>query len=134
MAPSFQRQQQQKPPPPKPKLHSHPPRSIPQSRPSLPATHKVRNIILAIAIFSITCTGAWYGAGLKMKREHKQTIKEQISALPIDRIAQLTTSRQRLIRQRTELERKIADVRSRMQSQTQSQSGDADGSGRKGQD
>ena len=33
---------------------------------------KVRTIILAAGVTAITVTGAWYGAGLKIKQEFKQ--------------------------------------------------------------
>ena len=51
---------------------------------------KIRTIILAAGVTAITVTGAWYGAGLKIKQEYKQVRNIlrlrsiQVSANPIN--------------------------------------------------
>jgi hypothetical protein len=42
------------------------------------ASQQTRRIVWTGAIAAITATGAWYGAGLKIKREHKQVRSSSI--------------------------------------------------------
>ncbi|KAM0800102.1 hypothetical protein BDR22DRAFT_889763 [Usnea florida] len=74
---------------------------------------KVRTIILATGVTAITVTGAWYGAGLKIKQEFKQEVKTRVEASPADRIAFLEEARSRLVSNKTALESKISQLEAR---------------------
>ncbi|KAF2798536.1 hypothetical protein K505DRAFT_357457 [Melanomma pulvis-pyrius CBS 109.77] len=73
----------------------------------------VRRGILTASITIITATGAIYGAGLKSNHELKQERKRRQEATPEDMITQLEAVRSNLVREKTELEIKIAKFTAR---------------------
>jgi len=74
---------------------------------------KIRRFVMTGAVFAITATGAWYGAGLKTQQEFKKEKKILLEASPEERIAQLESAKARLMSKKLEMERKIAEVSAR---------------------
>ncbi|KAK7723403.1 hypothetical protein SLS57_004597 [Botryosphaeria dothidea] len=84
----------------------------------------IRRVILTGAVSAITVTGAFYGAGLKTQQEYKQA-RKTVYELPIEeRIAGLETKRARLLTQKEDLERKIAEIESRRGATSKAQTTD----------
>ncbi|EMF16481.1 uncharacterized protein SEPMUDRAFT_145720 [Sphaerulina musiva SO2202] len=71
------------------------------------ATNKVRLYALTGAVAAITATGAWYGAGLNMRQELKEEKAKTHGATHEEKIAQLQSMRQHLVRSKEELQAKI---------------------------
>ncbi|CZT15692.1 uncharacterized protein RCC_01524 [Ramularia collo-cygni] len=69
--------------------------------------NKARIIALTGGVAAITATGAWYGAGLKTRQEFKQEKQVIIQSSAADKIAQLQSTKEKLIKQRKELQNKI---------------------------
>ncbi|KAL1836105.1 hypothetical protein VTJ49DRAFT_5565 [Mycothermus thermophilus] len=88
----------------------------PLSQDEIAATKlKYRRIIWTVAFAAVIITGTIYGAGLKTQREWK-TEKEKVEQLSADqRIALLEQHRADLMRQKREIEAKLAEVRARSQ-------------------
>lgn len=74
---------------------------------------KIRRFVMTGAVFAITATGVWYGAGLKTQQEFKKEKKILLEASPEERIAQLESAKARLMSKKLEMERKIAEVSAR---------------------
>ncbi|KAK0930041.1 hypothetical protein LTR29_016825 [Friedmanniomyces endolithicus] len=66
-----------------------------------------RTYVITGAVASITAVGAFYGAGLKARQEHKQEVKAVQELSPSDRIEQMELAKARLLRHRAELQAKI---------------------------
>ncbi|KAK4548317.1 hypothetical protein LTR36_010187 [Oleoguttula mirabilis] len=73
-----------------------------------PSSNKFRTYVLTGSVAAITATGAWYGAGVKTRREYTQERNTALEATPAERIEQMETAKARLQTQRSELEAKIA--------------------------
>lgn len=108
------------------------------------ASQQTRRIVWTGSIAAITATGAWYGAGLKIKSEHKQVrsspftpphilsthsnetliqeIQRRREAAPAEKIAQLEESRGALVAKRIGLEKKIHELEMRAQGATREES------------
>jgi len=67
-------------------------------------------------------TGAWYGAGLKSKKEVKQVVQKQREATATEKIAILEEQRQGLMAKRYGLERKINELEMRANGATREES------------
>ncbi|KAL2269390.1 hypothetical protein VTJ83DRAFT_1574 [Remersonia thermophila] len=94
-----------------------PPQAAPPlSQDEIAATKlKYRRIIWTVAFAAVIITGTIYGAGLKTQREWK-TEKKKVEQLSADqRIAMLEQHRADLVRQKREIEAKLAEVRARSQ-------------------
>lgn len=90
---------------------------------SSPSVQKFRRYILTASFAAITVTGAWYGAGLKMRQEYTQVNHSlRFSPLVTDmmqerkavqeittaqKIEQLEMTRSKLLEQRNEMQEKI---------------------------
>ncbi|KAK5115077.1 hypothetical protein LTR62_001774 [Meristemomyces frigidus] len=72
-----------------------------------PAANPLRTYIITGAVAAITATGAWYGAGLKTRREYGQERKAILEAPVSERIDQMEMAKARLLTQRAELQKKI---------------------------
>ncbi|KAK8023959.1 hypothetical protein PG993_012025 [Apiospora rasikravindrae] len=107
---------------------SRPPRSIrrgpaphltTQTPPSTPlrtaTTPTVKRVIWTGAFAAVAIVGSIYGAGLKTKQEFQAEKQQIIESTPEDRIKDLEHRRGVLMSQKIPLERKLADLRSRMQ-------------------
>lgn len=86
------------------------------------ASQQTRRIVWTGSIAAITATGAWYGAGLKIKSEHKQEVQRRREASPTEKIAQLEESRGALVAKRLGLEKKIHELEMRAQGATREES------------
>ncbi|KAH9845742.1 hypothetical protein Tdes44962_MAKER01173 [Teratosphaeria destructans] len=71
------------------------------------ASANTRTIALTLSVAAITATGAWYGAGLKMRQEYKQERYTVLQATPAQRIEQMEIAKGRLLEQKRELQAKI---------------------------
>ena len=49
---------------------------------SSPSFQKVRLYVVTASVTAITVTGAWYGAGLKMRQEYKQVQSSSAAKTP----------------------------------------------------
>ncbi|KAK5129070.1 hypothetical protein LTR85_000403 [Meristemomyces frigidus] len=72
-----------------------------------PSSNKFRTYVLTGSVAAITATGAWYGAGVKTRREYTQVRNTALEATPAERIQQMETAKARLLTQRSELQAKI---------------------------
>jgi len=79
---------------------------------------KIRRIIWTGAIASVTATGAWYGAGLKIQRDVKLDVQKRRESTPAEKIEQLETQRGGLVAKRIGLEKKLREVELRAQGKT----------------
>ncbi|KAF6233104.1 hypothetical protein HO173_008648 [Letharia columbiana] len=75
---------------------------------------QARTIILAAGVAATTVTGAWYGAGLKMKKDMKQEAKVRAEVTPADMIAYLEQTRSGLVAKKIGLENKISQLEARV--------------------
>lgn len=104
----------------------------------------IRRIVWTGSIAAVTATGAWYGAGLKMKSEHQQVrfpsplpfphhvlrpsanktqeIQRRRETSPAEKIAQLEETRGALIAKRIGLENKIRQLEMRAHGATREES------------
>ncbi|CAG8971115.1 hypothetical protein HYALB_00008592 [Hymenoscyphus albidus] len=87
-----------------------------------PAQQKIRRFILTGAIASITMTGAWYGAGLKVQSDIIKTAQKRLEATPAERITQLAEHRMELLVKRHGLEKKLRQTEARMNGATREES------------
>ncbi|TRX98468.1 hypothetical protein FHL15_000542 [Xylaria flabelliformis] len=108
-------------PPPSPLATYRPPRQIyrgaaPSRRPSARASWTTpKRMIWTGAFAAVTIVGTIYGAGLKTQQEY-HTEKKQVLEAPIeDRIRTLEARRAQLVSQRRPLERKLEELRLRVQ-------------------
>ncbi|KAL8672720.1 MAG: hypothetical protein Q9168_002845 [Polycauliona sp. 1 TL-2023] len=76
---------------------------------------KARTVILACSVAAVTVLGTLYGADLKSSRD---VVKKKREAPADEILAQLNASRKGLIAQKTDLERKIAELESKRGSVT----------------
>ncbi|TVY35172.1 hypothetical protein LOCC1_G006977 [Lachnellula occidentalis] len=83
---------------------------------------KIRRIIWTGAIASVTATGTWYGAGLKIQRDVKKDVQKRYEATPAEKIAVLEEQRGGLIAKRIGLEKKLREVELRAQGKTWAES------------
>jgi len=72
-----------------------------------------RTIILTGSIALIVASGAWYGAGLKMKQEAEKEVATFTQAKPVDRVAMLEAARSNLVSKKMGLEQKIEELERR---------------------
>ena len=110
------------------------------------ASQQTRRIVWTGSIAAVTATGAWYGAGLKIKKEHKQVrslpplpshrnfsieayadqvaqeIQRRREATPAEKIALLEQSKGVLIAKKIGLEKKIHELEMRAQGATREES------------
>ncbi|KXT11701.1 hypothetical protein AC579_6980 [Pseudocercospora musae] len=75
------------------------------------SSNKLRLYATTASVAAITAAGAWYGAGINIRQEHKQqettTLQQQQQQPAAERISQLQVSKKKLIQQREELQKKI---------------------------
>ncbi|KAL3422753.1 hypothetical protein PVAG01_06910 [Phlyctema vagabunda] len=74
---------------------------------------KIRYMVLTGAIASTTAVGAWYGAGLKIQKEHKEEVQKRREATPAEKIALLEETRGTWTAKRAGLERKLHEIQMR---------------------
>ncbi|KAK6839527.1 hypothetical protein PG990_011148 [Apiospora arundinis] len=102
--------------PPRPIRRGPAPTPPPPSTPLRTATTPtVKRLIWTGAFAAVTIVGAIYGAGLKTKQEFQAEKQQIIESTPEDRIKDLEHRRGVLMSQKIPLERKLDDLRSRMQ-------------------
>ncbi|TVY56266.1 hypothetical protein LCER1_G002957 [Lachnellula cervina] len=90
---------------------------------SVPARlQKIRRIVWTGAIASVTATGAWYGAGLRIQSDVKTDERKRYEATPADKIAVLEEQRGGLVAKRIGLEKKVREVELRAQGKTWAES------------
>ncbi|AEO61058.1 hypothetical protein MYCTH_2310866 [Thermothelomyces thermophilus ATCC 42464] len=99
------------------------------SSPRLPADIveqklKVKRIIYTIGFAAVIITGTIYGAGLKTQQEWKASKQKLQEATVDEKVAMLEAQKVDLLRQKEEIEGKLAELRARMRS------GAGDGEGR----
>lgn len=73
-----------------------------------------RAIIFTAGVAATAVTGAWYGAGLKTKKEIKQEVKVRAEATPADKIAYLEQTRSGLVSKKIGLEHKVSQLEARI--------------------
>jgi len=83
---------------------------------------KIRRFVWTVSIAAVTATGAWYGAGLKMRHEANEVVQKRREATPAEKIAQLEEQRSGLIAKRLGLERKIVELEARKNGATHAES------------
>ncbi|KAI1813156.1 hypothetical protein GGS20DRAFT_496324 [Poronia punctata] len=112
----------QPPPPPTTTSTPRPPR--PARRPSLPKPEAPRRpwttpkrLIWTGAFAAVTIVGAIYGAGLKTQQEYKTEKKKFIETPPEERIRTLEERRAALVTTKRPLEKKLGELRLRVQEQ-----------------
>jgi hypothetical protein len=108
------------------------------------AVQTLRGSIWAISITAVTVMGAWYGAGLKVQKDHKevchttfsssactvhlltraniQAIQKRRETPPAEIIAQLEVQKGALVAKRLGLEKKLHELELRNQGATREQS------------
>ncbi|KEQ72737.1 hypothetical protein M436DRAFT_82018 [Aureobasidium namibiae CBS 147.97] len=69
-----------------------------------------RRFVLTGSIAAVTATGAWYGAGLKMKQDINQEKQKAAIATPLDQITELETYRANLMQKKIMLDKKIQEL------------------------
>ncbi|KAF2458382.1 hypothetical protein BDY21DRAFT_342357 [Lineolata rhizophorae] len=94
---------------------------MPPRTPASATQQKLRRIVLTVGVAAISITGAYYGAGLKVQQDHKKERKRILELSYEERIAQMETSREKLVRRKDELEKKVAEVRARIQSRKEAE-------------
>ncbi|KAK0717207.1 hypothetical protein B0T26DRAFT_609259, partial [Lasiosphaeria miniovina] len=73
-------------------------------------------MVWTVSFASVACMGAYYGAGLKIKQEYKAEMQKAKEESGFDeKRALLELRRTALLRQKTEIDGKLADLRGRMQ-------------------
>ncbi|KAK3298158.1 uncharacterized protein B0H64DRAFT_384274 [Chaetomium fimeti] len=97
------------------------------------ATQKTRRIILTLAFAAVTFTGTIYGAGLKTQQEWKAEKKKVQEATVDDKVAMLERQKLDMLRQKTEIEGKLAEIRARMRERDVEAGGGGGGGGGGGQ-
>ncbi|KAL2161131.1 hypothetical protein VTH06DRAFT_8350 [Thermothelomyces fergusii] len=75
---------------------------------------KVKRIIYTVGFAAVTITGTIYGAGLKTQQEWKASKRKLQEATVDEKVAMLEAQKLDLLRQKEEIERKLADLRARM--------------------
>jgi len=83
---------------------------------------KIRRIVLTASVAAITATGAWYGAGLRIKDEAKTISEKRREATVEEKLALLDEKRGQLVTKRIGLERKIAELDARKMGATREES------------
>ncbi|KAL2168068.1 hypothetical protein VTG60DRAFT_496 [Thermothelomyces hinnuleus] len=91
------------------------------SSPRLPADIveqklKVKRIIYTIGFAAVIITGTIYGAGLKTQQEWKASKQKLQEATVDEKVAMLEAQKLDLLRQKEEIEGKLAELRARMRS------------------
>ncbi|KAI2634712.1 hypothetical protein GGS26DRAFT_589631 [Hypomontagnella submonticulosa] len=102
------------PRPPRPIRRGAAPPPGPSSSPSSGGISSKR-LIWTAAFAAVTIVGAIYGAGLKTQQEYKSEKQKIVESTPEDRIRDLEARRAALLTQRMPLERKLRDLRARME-------------------
>ncbi|KAI1755836.1 hypothetical protein F4782DRAFT_550961 [Xylaria castorea] len=106
-------------PPPKTAVY-RPPRQVQRGAAAAPSSARgswttPKRMIWTGAFAAVTIVGAIYGAGLKWQQDY-HTEKKQVLEAPIDeRIRTLETRRAQLVNQRRPLEKKLEELRLRVQ-------------------
>ncbi|KAG9590865.1 hypothetical protein KCU77_g7693, partial [Aureobasidium melanogenum] len=77
---------------------------------SAPQFATFRRFVLTGSIAAVTATGAWYGAGLKMKQDIKQERQKAAEATPLQQITELETYRANLMQKKIMLDKKIEEL------------------------
>ncbi|KAI4727569.1 hypothetical protein E4T49_04633 [Aureobasidium sp. EXF-10728] len=77
---------------------------------STPQLATFRRFVLTGSIAAVTATGAWYGAGLKMKQDIKQEQQKAAEATPLQQITELETYRANLVQKKIMLDKKIEEL------------------------
>ncbi|KAI9845611.1 MAG: hypothetical protein M1838_001671 [Thelocarpon superellum] len=90
---------------------------------------QIRRIVLTASVASIVVTGAWYGAGLKTRQEVAVVSKTRAELSRTDRLAQLEEKRRHFLKQKADIDQKIAHVEARrlkrLQAEEASRSGES---------
>ncbi|KAH6855299.1 hypothetical protein B0I37DRAFT_411302 [Chaetomium sp. MPI-CAGE-AT-0009] len=90
-------------------------------------TAKVRRIILTLAFAAVTFTGTIYGAGLKTQQEWNAEKKKMQEASVDDKVAILERQKLDMLRQKVEIEDKLAELRARMKENAEAEAGAGEG-------
>ncbi|KAF2860782.1 hypothetical protein K470DRAFT_246723 [Piedraia hortae CBS 480.64] len=69
-----------------------------------------RPLLLTVCCAAITVTGAWYGAGLKIREEKAKEREEYAQTSVAEKIRKLEDFKAGLVRQRSEIEEKVARI------------------------
>ncbi|THY56723.1 hypothetical protein D6C97_05000 [Aureobasidium pullulans] len=77
---------------------------------STPQFATFRRFVLTGSIAAVTATGAWYGAGLKMKQDIKQEKQKAAESTPLQQITELETYRANLMQKKIMLDKKIDEL------------------------
>ncbi|THX75356.1 hypothetical protein D6D05_06554 [Aureobasidium pullulans] len=77
---------------------------------STPQFAAFRRFVLTGSIAAVTATGAWYGAGLKMKQDIKQEKQKAAESTSVQQITELETYRTNLMQKKIMLDKKIDEL------------------------
>ncbi|KAI1823652.1 hypothetical protein F4861DRAFT_509293 [Xylaria intraflava] len=101
-----------------------PPRQIrrgaPPSTPTRSSWTQPKRLIWTGAFAAVTIVGAIYGAGLKTQQEYHAEKKKILETPPEERIRELEAHRATLVAQKRPLEKKLGELRLRVQKQSES--------------
>lgn len=97
-------------------LHRYASTSGNSAGPDSPSRQNVRRVVLTGAVALITVVGAITGASLKSDKE-AVTQRQKVQEMPIaERVAMIDARRAELLRTKADLERKLARLQARMNS------------------
>ncbi|KAG7291524.1 hypothetical protein NEMBOFW57_001543 [Staphylotrichum longicolle] len=108
------------PPPP-------PPLSPAEAAAAAAQKKKVKRMIMTGAVAAVVIVGTIYGAGLKTRQEWKAEKKKVQEATVDERVAILELHREDLVRQKGEVEAKLAEIRARIKASAEAEEGGAGG-------
>lgn len=80
---------------------------------SITQAQKIKRIVWTGSIAAVTATGAWYGAGLKTRKERSDAATKARALTTAEKITKLEEQKAGLRIKQKALENKIAEVRSR---------------------
>ncbi|KAL2020499.1 hypothetical protein VTK56DRAFT_8384 [Thermocarpiscus australiensis] len=80
---------------------------------------KWKYMLWTVAFAAVTFTGTIYGAGLKTQQQWKAEKKRIQEASVDEKVSMLETQRAELLKQKREIEAKLAEVRARMDGEGQ---------------
>ncbi|GAM89602.1 hypothetical protein ANO11243_076410 [Dothideomycetidae sp. 11243] len=78
-----------------------------------PSSPTARRWILTIGVAVITVAGAYLGANLKTDQDLKRERRAVVESSALEQLKILETQKAKLVSQRTELERKLAEIMQR---------------------
>ncbi|KAL2871501.1 uncharacterized protein BJX67DRAFT_163080 [Aspergillus lucknowensis] len=85
----------------------------------LTSPQKVKHLVLAGAVTTVTIAGTLYGAGLKTEREVAQKVRKSREVTLDERIAALRDMRRNLIAKKELVEKQMLDLDSRIEERKQ---------------